>query len=500
MTLTSSSPGIPITYKWSSLPQELRLQIFGYVAGQRNCRARGLSRFACVSSEWQDHFERIIFRRLMIDNSQLLTFSDMTERQKVVRLSYIRYLCLRIKLKDYDYPECHKEESIATIKCNNRRFSDSLIGLFNVLCRWEPSNDRDTGLILEITAYSPGDNNFSQEASLEYAIHNSLQLEEDLESSLSIRDLIRINTLRRLCDPGKNWHRPKTEKGLSRLQGTPLELSTTKKLKQVPIVHTLWIRHQFYRGIDEKSLVRILRMALTSVVSFRLETFGNWISLILQLPHHIRQFSLNLVSRSLGQSNNKHIDGGPEQPKFLAEKAHHLVALCPPGGMNPLHFIRHLRKSQQYQELEHGSKLEQLCLEIPNTARGDAVSFQSQLNALLEESAVTARELPNLQIMEIWWDNGINACLFRYELEKDQVTITWRVTENWINLTEGSKQQWARVAKKYNVGFSVKREPFCEVRRNGMRIDGKSIYRDLKLCDLAVDPVTLAYAEMRLGW
>lgn len=52
----------------------------------------------------------------MIDNSQLVTFSNMTEREKAVRLSYIRYLCLRIKLQDYDYPECNKEESIATIK------------------------------------------------------------------------------------------------------------------------------------------------------------------------------------------------------------------------------------------------------------------------------------------------------------------------------------------------------------------------------------------------
>ncbi|KAF5689861.1 hypothetical protein FDENT_4175 [Fusarium denticulatum] len=139
MTFASTTPGRPISYEWSSLPVELRLQIFGYVAGKQKHRATDLAPYACVSPEWQNYFERITFRRLLIDNSQLDRFSKATEGEKAMRLSYIRYLCLRIKLQDYDYPECDRPESHATINWSNQRFTKSLIELFNVLRHWEPS-------------------------------------------------------------------------------------------------------------------------------------------------------------------------------------------------------------------------------------------------------------------------------------------------------------------------------------------------------------------------
>ncbi|KAF5570138.1 hypothetical protein FPHYL_1414 [Fusarium phyllophilum] len=185
MTFPSTTPRRPISYEWSSLPVELRLQIFWYVAEKQKYRAY-LTRYACVSPEWQNYFERITFRRLLIDNSQLDRFSKATEGEKAVRLSYIRYLCLRVKLQDYDYPECDRPESHDTINWNNQRFTHSLIGLFNVLRRWEPSGTRDTGLILEITAYSPGDNERFEVSSMEYALHENFQLEEDVTSPSSV--------------------------------------------------------------------------------------------------------------------------------------------------------------------------------------------------------------------------------------------------------------------------------------------------------------------------
>ncbi|KAF5721015.1 hypothetical protein FMUND_3918 [Fusarium mundagurra] len=199
MTFASTTPRRPISYEWSSLPVELRLQIFGYVAGKQKYRATDFTPYVCVSSEWQDYFERLTFRRLLIDNSQLDRFSKATEGEKAMRLSYIRYLCLRVKLQDYDYPECDRPESHATINWNNQRFTNSLIELFNVLRRWEPSNNRDTGLILEISAYSPGDNKRFQVASMEYALHDNFQLEEDVASPS------RVAQFRRLYKAGREY-------------------------------------------------------------------------------------------------------------------------------------------------------------------------------------------------------------------------------------------------------------------------------------------------------
>ncbi|SCO90251.1 uncharacterized protein FRV6_14379 [Fusarium oxysporum] len=452
MTLAFNDLERPSTYEWSSLPVQLQLQIFGYVAEKQKYRAADLGRCTCVSSEWQDYFEKFTFRRLLIDNS--------------------------------NWPGSPR---------NNQRFTHSLNGLFHVLRRWKPSSNWDTGLILEITAYSPGDNECSQVASMEYDLHENFQLEEDLESSPSFPEFMDAKEARDLLAPGKNWHRPMTMQGLERLQGTPLELSTRRNFKQVPI---------------------ILHKTLTSVASLRLGTVSgpyirfhrtsripvDYNNLILQLPHHIRRFSFNLFPRSPTEWDILFIDATPALPESLVEKAHHLVSLRPPGGMNSLNFILHLRKSQLPQKLEHRSKLAQLCLEVPDEAYGDVSLFQEQINRFLRESAVTARHLPKLQILEIWWHDRINACIFRYELEKDQVTITWRVTEDRVTLEGDSIQQWVRLAQKYNVGFSVKKEPFLRVTRGGMHIDGKIIYRHLKLCDLAADPVTLAYVETSRAW
>ncbi|EXM14373.1 hypothetical protein RAB80_009956 [Fusarium oxysporum f. sp. vasinfectum] len=243
MTLAFNDLERPSTCEWSSLPVQLQLQIFGYVAEKQEYRATDLSRWTCVSSEWQDYFEKFTFRRLLIDNSQLAKFFKVTKGEKALRLLYIRYLCLRIKIHDYDYPECDKAESHATINWNNQRFTHSLNGLFHVLRRWKPSSNRDTGLILEITAYSPGDNECSQAASLEYELHDNFQLEEDLESSPSFPEFMDAKEARDLLAAGKNWHRPMAIQGLERLQSTPLKLSTRRNFEQVPIIHTHWMRH-----------------------------------------------------------------------------------------------------------------------------------------------------------------------------------------------------------------------------------------------------------------
>ncbi|KAF5689344.1 hypothetical protein FCIRC_1448 [Fusarium circinatum] len=511
MTFAPTIRRRPISYEWSSLPVELRLQIFGYVAGEQKSRTTGLVPYACVSSEWQDYFERFTFRRLLIDNSQLTRFLKMTDGEKAARLSYIRYLCLRIKLQDYYYPKCDMPESRATINWNNQRFRKSLELLFHVLRRWNPSSNRDTGLILEITAYSPGDNRRSPDASMEYALHENFQLEEDLASSPSIARFLYDKAAGERLATGTIWHRPMTVQGLKRLRGTPLALTTSTDLKEVPIVHTLWIRHQFKRGIKGSSLARILRMALTKVTSFRLETgpdphpqlgyFHDWNSLILQFPHHIRYFSFNIIPRPfLPRLFTNEMSG---LPSSLAESAHHLVSLCPPAVTNSLDFIQHLRKTQR---LEHGSRLAQLCLEVPYDPLRGASLFQGQIDHLLKEAAVTARHLPELKILEIWSYEWMKAFVFRYEHEKDQVTITWRASKDWINLTEGSIQQWRIVAQKYDVVFSVKELPVLRnpplslLTSSDGHIRREVVYRHLKLCDLVVDPVTLAILEERQIW
>jgi hypothetical protein len=343
---------------------------------------------------------------------------------------------------------------------------------------------------------------------MEYALHENFQLEEDIASSASITEFMHDKDARDRLTTGTTWHRQTTMQGLERLHGTPLALTTRTGLEEVPIIHTLWLRHQFKRGIMGSSLAMILSMSLTNVTTFRLEIapaplryFSHWKDLIFQLPHHIRHFPFNIFPRTFLHPIFMNPTAGLPTSlaeKALVEKAHHLVSLCPPAGTNPLNFFQHLRDSQQP---EHSSRLAQLCLEVPYDPRGGDSSFQGRINHLLEESAVTARHLPKLEILEIWCHERGKAFVFRYEHDKDQVTITWRASESWINLAEGSIQQWKRVAQKYNVVFSVKElpvlknAPFCFVGYGDGHIYRKVVYSQLKLRDLVIDPVSLARAE-----
>ncbi|KAH7240046.1 uncharacterized protein BKA55DRAFT_542643 [Fusarium redolens] len=424
-------------------------------------------------------FRIVTFRRLLIDDSELGFFSEATKGEKVVRLSYIRYLCLRIELRNYNYPQCDEVESRDTKKWNNQIFTHSLKKLFQVLCRWKPLDNRDTGLIFEITAYSPGDIDCCPEASMEYDLHSKFQLEGDLTSQPSITEFMDTKEFRGMLMLGKNWHRPRTMERLQRLRGTTLKLSTKENPKPAPIVHTLWIRHQFHRGVGPRSLARLLCKTLVNVASLRLEVLSsleepqfqgqydasediypenppNWNEFILVLPRHIQHFSFNLFSRT--QTGSEYL----RTKECLGEP-----------------------------RIGNRSKLTQLCLQIGGDFSEDVLRFhQNDINRAVKISAVTVRSLPKFQILELWGCDGINTFMFRYELVKDHVTITWRATEDWITLEGENIQEWAKVAEGYNVGFSAKKEPFLRVTRGGMHIDGKIIYRHMKLCDLAMNPVT----------
>jgi hypothetical protein len=223
----------------------------------------------------------------------------------------------------------------------------------------------------------------------------------------------------------------------------------------------------------------------------------DWNEFILVLPRHIYHFSFNLFIRTNRGSEYLRTKEVLKLPKSLAKKAHGLVSLCPPEGTDYLRFIYCLGEPR----MGNTPKLTRLCLQVRGDFDEDLFwSDQDDINRTVKISAVTVRSLPKLRILEIWGCNGINAFMFRYELGKDHVTITWRATEDWVTLEGESIQEWAKLAEEYNVGFSVKKEPFLRVTRGGMQIDGKIIYRHLKSCDLAIDPVTLAYVETRRAW
>lgn len=108
-------------YSWSSLPHEVQEAIFQLVicenlprkASRR--RKLGLARLASVCGEWQIRFERHIFRRLVISDEDLYTLAKMVKGPGIIRLTYMQYLWLRVKLATYDCRDCGRPENTHTI-------------------------------------------------------------------------------------------------------------------------------------------------------------------------------------------------------------------------------------------------------------------------------------------------------------------------------------------------------------------------------------------------
>ncbi|KAJ4200086.1 hypothetical protein NW767_007605 [Fusarium falciforme] len=93
---------------WESLPNELSFAIFTILLEDSDKKNR--PGFPTVSRQWQDFFEPIFFRRLVIDEPDLNMLSSVTEGSNGFRLFYIRHLWLRLKLAPYTCKYCQTSE------------------------------------------------------------------------------------------------------------------------------------------------------------------------------------------------------------------------------------------------------------------------------------------------------------------------------------------------------------------------------------------------------
>lgn len=63
---------------------------------------------------------------------------------------------------------------------------------------------------------------------------------------------------------------------------------------------------------------------------------------------------------------------------------------------------------------------------------------------VLNHASLVVQNMPKLKIMELW-DGGVEAILFRYEVDDDGATLTWKSTPE-IDLEEGIIEAWETAA------------------------------------------------------
>lgn len=131
---------------WLSLPAETRLQILENLSHEYK---GDLARFSPVCNEWRDFVAKKIFRHLNLRASNLHQLNRRTSRHR----RFVKHICLRIVLPDYDCRSCRWDESGMYLIRNEEVAEDAIYHLFDVLSQWAPADE----LTLELSVSCPSD-------------------------------------------------------------------------------------------------------------------------------------------------------------------------------------------------------------------------------------------------------------------------------------------------------------------------------------------------------
>ncbi|KAF5596612.1 hypothetical protein FPANT_4281 [Fusarium pseudoanthophilum] len=257
---------------WNSLPPEIRRIVLQ--AALRTPVPTAASVLATVSREWQDFFERSIFKDLALENDDLYAFASAI-KSNVTRLG-----------KQLQY----KAESATDVIKNNRIFTQAMAVLLKVLSLW--SGDYG-GLELELDARSPSDCRYFD---LIYELHDDFlfrhQDEDELFDAVERFYRKRHEIVKRSLgiQPGftrrsMNLAWKVNYSSTRRLRGEHLKLKPSlikrgwaysqvvRNLPATPIVKGLVIRRVAPRLIALESLGKIMRESFMALESFSYSTY-----------------------------------------------------------------------------------------------------------------------------------------------------------------------------------------------------------------------------------
>jgi hypothetical protein len=96
---------------WQKLPKEIRLQILEEVANSDD--HRNLPRLARVCRDWQNFFELILYKQVVLYEDVLPAF-EATVATNRAKLAAVEEVIFRVKLPEYQYPQCLYPEGFDT--------------------------------------------------------------------------------------------------------------------------------------------------------------------------------------------------------------------------------------------------------------------------------------------------------------------------------------------------------------------------------------------------
>ncbi|KAI5459680.1 hypothetical protein BGZ63DRAFT_446536 [Mariannaea sp. PMI_226] len=486
---------MPAMYQWSLLPLAARLGVLEILRGSdENDSKSGLAQYASVCKEWQGHFEKKLYRRLILTPSSLGEFDKLVRRQR----NLVEHIWFRIELERDPCPDCKSCSSPGEMMLRDRNLATEAIRkLFFILCLWpeQQNHARHQRLTLDLSVWSPSDPQPDFKGDLHFGMN--LVANEDAEGS--------ENPGHDLCH-GRRLEVP--DRGAISRMFSFAVLEFPNGLPFVRVIRRLIIRRQTRRSFYDQGLAQILT-SLPNLEHFDYEPWDGFIFPVRygqdrgyeriissSLPRVLRTLTLFEDFNEDYNSTYSFIDMGDVPPAWRPE-----LIRTPWTRVSAALAVRSIRLERLFaSNMLDAKDFFKACK--PNWVRRSLTSLAltsrllnrladpSKVNDMLVAAGRTALQMPELQTLEIW--NGMkgNACVFRYEATSTAniATISWCGTWD-LQLSEELVRTWTQVALQV-------RKQLLSVQVN-QKLDPSHItshavaIRDLKLSEGVIHPVSL---------
>ncbi|KAF4971569.1 hypothetical protein FSARC_1635 [Fusarium sarcochroum] len=375
-------------YHFNSLPPELRTKTLNLVA-----QSSDIAVYASVDKHWQSFFEAKTFKGLILDQN------DLDDLERIVisnRRQFVKHIWLRIELvATIDMPyqrSCSRYVPWA----EDRTFTLSICHLWDILSKWEtPSEKSSQGLTLELSAEEPrrwrsklfG----SRPLSFGYSIHHDISYIRNYE---------------------------------------------VPQLPHLPVVTKFLILRSQFREINATALDSMIQ-SLPCVENINIERWRSPVSgreqdwcrdakvpFGMSLPLSVKTLSLYGETSHIFHSWPAKSINTVALAKSLRQYGKHLENLSVShlidakdffGTFWPTHSDRIMGLLPEWDNLKTLS----LTSEILTT------NIKVGINNLLCAAARAVRKMPNLQLLELWNEKEMQACVFRYRVAATVSEITW---------------------------------------------------------------------------
>ncbi|QPC72312.1 hypothetical protein HYE68_003064 [Fusarium pseudograminearum] len=389
---------------WYDLPAEIRNEIVSLLPIGGRC-----SQLATVCRDWHSIIEPLNFSNISLTLSCL---ADPISQTMLLRhKKQIRYIWFKMELEGFCCRHCRNPGNGPWSTSDNKIFMNGFENLFKTLSTWEP---RDDHLVLDISVYSPTDNQHWFKY-LDFRPDNELG---DQETAI-------------LDDPVHGWVAGQNNSDAGILPTTALfgDIMCDKpfgswwrSLPLVPVVGVVLLRQQTRRRWNQVTLANMLSR-FPNMKELCYEPWRHYLTTVsdqqdIGNQELIESFrSTKLCKLTIFENfTEEYPEAGIEFPavrvldpavsRKLARSSLHLTTLSASFMVDASHFFAGCQDSWVWDNLTS--------LTLTSRALTES-TCPSDINNMLHAAAAAAFRMPKLETMELWNGRRGVAMLFRYQ-------------------------------------------------------------------------------------